>query len=62
MNILPRYECRICWQVYDPATGDPVAQIPPGTEFADLPQDWLCPQCDAPKAQFILIDPETGDA
>ncbi|MDD2876914.1 MAG: rubredoxin [Acidiphilium sp.] len=57
-----RYECRICWQVYDPAIGDQVAQIPPDTEFAALPEDWLCPRCDAPKLQFILIDPETGDA
>jgi [NiFe] hydrogenase assembly HybE family chaperone len=26
-----RLECRICWYVYDPAAGDPVYQIEPGT-------------------------------
>ncbi|MEI2624691.1 MAG: rubredoxin [Giesbergeria sp.] len=26
-----RLECKICWWVYDPAEGDPVWQIPPGT-------------------------------
>ena len=32
-----RLECKICWWVYDPATGDPQWQIAPGTPFADLP-------------------------
>ena len=32
-----RLECKICWWVYDPAEGDAVWQIPPGTAFADLP-------------------------
>ena len=51
-----RMECRICWQIYDPAAGDPVAQIPPGTPFANLPQDWRCPTCDGPKDQFLALD------
>ena len=39
-----RMECKICWYVYDPAEGDVVWQIPPGTPFAasaaalDLPE------------------------
>ena len=33
-----RMECRICWYIYDPAEGDVVWQIPPGTPFAQLPQ------------------------
>ncbi|HEX6828413.1 MAG TPA: rubredoxin, partial [Burkholderiales bacterium] len=32
-----RLECGICWWVYDPDQGDPVWQVPPGTDFADLP-------------------------
>ena len=32
-----RLECKICWWVYDPAVGDPVWQIEPGTAFNDLP-------------------------
>jgi rubredoxin len=49
-------ECRICWHVYDPAEGDPVAQIPPGTPFAELPPQWRCPNCDAAREQFLVLD------
>lgn len=51
-----RLECKICWWVYDPAEGDPVWQIPPGTPFADLPAHWRCPNCDCPPEQFLLLD------
>lgn len=50
-----RRECRICWHVYDPATGDAYWQIPPGTPFSELPPHWTCPQCDAAKECFLLI-------
>jgi rubredoxin len=51
-----RRECKICWQVYDPAEGDPdVWQIPPGTSFADLPAHWTCPNCAATKDQFLVL-------
>lgn len=26
--------------------------IAPGTKFEDLPDDWVCPVCGAPKSQF----------
>ncbi|WP_222105076.1 rubredoxin [Denitromonas halophila] len=51
-----KLECGICWQVYDPAEGDPVWQIPPGTPFADLPAHWTCPNCDAPRHKFMVIE------
>ena len=50
-----RLECRICWYVYDPALGDEVEQIPPGTPFAALPAHWRCPQCDAAQGQFLPL-------
>lgn len=50
-----RLECKICWHVYDPAEGDPVAQIPPGTPFADLPDHWRCPHCEGAKEQFMVL-------
>jgi rubredoxin len=54
-----RRECKICWQVYDPAEGDPaVWQIPPGTPFADLPAHWTCPNCSATKDQFLVLNDE----
>lgn len=52
-----RLECGICWTVYDPAAGDEVAQIPPGTPFAALPSHWTCPQCDAPREKFMIVAP-----
>lgn len=48
-------ECRICWYVYDPAEGDEVGQIPPGTPFAELPPHWRCPQCDAEPGLFLPV-------
>lgn len=50
-----RLECGVCWHVYDPAVGDDVAQIPPGTPFAKLPDGWRCPNCDAEKPRFMVI-------
>ncbi|MEL6977834.1 MAG: [NiFe]-hydrogenase assembly chaperone HybE [Pseudomonadota bacterium] len=56
-----RMECKICWSVYDPAEGDDVRQIPPGTPFAALPADWRCPTCDGERDQFMALDePEDG--
>jgi [NiFe] hydrogenase assembly HybE family chaperone len=57
-----RHECGVCWHVYDPAEGDTVAQIPPGTAFAALPEDWRCPHCEAPKARFLALEPASADA
>jgi [NiFe] hydrogenase assembly HybE family chaperone len=55
-KISPRaiMECKICWTPYDPADGDDTRQVMPGTPFLDLPEDWTCPGCSAPKAQFLV--------
>ncbi len=50
-----RLECRICWHVYDPAVGDPVWQIAPGTPFSRLPPHWRCPECDAESMHFMVV-------
>ncbi|ARE40686.1 Rubredoxin [Rhodovulum sp. P5] len=56
-------ECKICWTSYDPAEGDDYRQVLPGTPFTALPEDWTCPTCDAPKAQFMVReDPGSQDA
>jgi rubredoxin len=52
---MDKYECIICGYIYDPAEGDPENGVDPGTAFADLPADWLCPICSAPKDQFEKI-------
>ncbi len=50
-----RFECGVCWQVYDPEAGDPVWQIPPGTRFEALPEEWCCPTCDSPRNKFLRV-------
>ena len=50
-----KLECKICWSVYDPDIGDDYWQIPAGTPFAQLPDHWRCPECDAGKDQFMVI-------
>ncbi len=57
-KISPRavMECKICWTVYDPARGDDTRQVLPGTAFTALPEDWSCPGCGAPRAQFMVHD------
>jgi rubredoxin len=51
-----RLECSVCWAVYDPALGDAVWQIPPGTPFPALPAHWTCPHCAAEKSGFLVLD------
>ncbi|MFH1033134.1 MAG: rubredoxin [Pseudomonadota bacterium] len=49
---MKKYVCGVCGYVYDPAKGDPDSNIPAGTAFEDLPDDWSCPVCGATKDQF----------
>jgi [NiFe] hydrogenase assembly HybE family chaperone len=51
-----RMECKICWHVYDPREGCDVWQVPPGTPFAALPEEWRCPRCDGDRDQFMVLD------
>ncbi|MGI6359064.1 MAG: rubredoxin [Bacillota bacterium] len=51
---LKQYTCTICGYVYDPAEGDPSNGVKPGTAFEQLPEDWVCPLCGAPKSMFVL--------
>lgn len=48
-------ECKICWYRYEPEHGDPIWQVAPGTPFADLPEDWRCPECDGSRDQFMVV-------
>ncbi|WP_068635335.1 rubredoxin [Thauera butanivorans] len=48
--------CRICGFIYDEAAGLPDEGIPPGTRWEDIPADWTCPDCQAGKDDFELIE------
>ncbi|MCD5425144.1 MAG: rubredoxin [Methanosarcinaceae archaeon] len=52
---MTRYRCSACGYVYDPEIGDPDADIAKGTEFKDLPSDWVCPVCGVDKSYFDEI-------
>lgn len=51
-----KYRCTVCGYIYDPAIGDIDSGIEPGMQFADLPDDWICPECGASKDDFEKID------
>jgi rubredoxin len=52
---MQKMECP-CGYVYDPAEGDYENGVQPGTAFADLPDEWICPKCGAEKEYFYAVD------
>jgi rubredoxin len=46
------WRCALCAFSYDEAQGLPEEGIAPGTRWQDVPQDWICPDCAATKADF----------
>lgn len=53
---MKKYRCTICGYIYDEAKE--------GIKFADLPDDWKCPLCGAPKNLFeeVITDEEQNDS
>ena len=49
---MDKYVCNVCGYIYDPEKGDPDNGIKPGTAFTDIPDEWVCPVCGAPKSEF----------
>lgn len=45
-----KYRCTVCGHIYD--------EEKEGVKFADLPEDWKCPTCKAPKSKFVLVEEE----
>jgi len=54
------WECIVCGFIYDEAKGMPEDGIAPGTPFAQIPDDWSCPECGVAKSDFemVVISPE----
>ena len=50
------WQCILCGFVYDEAAGLPGDGIAPGTRWADVPENWLCPDCSAGKADFEMVE------
>jgi rubredoxin len=47
-----KFKCKICGYVYIPENGDSTHGIKEKTLFENLPKNWLCPICGAPKEYF----------
>lgn len=52
---MKKWECP-CGYIYDPVKGESDSNIDPGTSFDDLPEDWVCPRCEAEKEFFEELD------
>ena len=51
---MDRYVCAVCGYVYDSYDGDPDNGVDQGTAFEDVHDNWVCPKCGAPKADFEM--------
>jgi len=50
---MDRYFCTGCGYVYDPKLGDPEHGVPRGTPFEEIPENYVCPVCNAPETSFL---------
>jgi pyruvate oxidase len=50
---MAKYRCTVCNYVYDDAKEK--------AKFADLPKEWVCPVCGAPKSVFVLLTEKSED-
>ncbi|MBK1647272.1 rubredoxin [Rhabdochromatium marinum] len=53
---MKRYVCLLCGLVYDEAKGWPDDGIEPGTKWEDVSEDWVCPECNAGKEDFEMVE------
>ncbi|MGR5061855.1 anaerobic nitric oxide reductase flavorubredoxin [Photobacterium sp. DNB22_13_2] len=49
------YQCTVCNWIYDPKLGEPMQSIEPGTAFTNLPDWFLCPECQLGKEVFVEV-------
>ena len=50
---MAKYRCTVCNYVYDEAKEK--------RKFTDLPKEWVCPVCGAPKSAFVLLAEKTEE-
>jgi rubredoxin len=50
------WQCVICNFIYDEAAGLPEEGIKPGTAWADIPENWRCPECGFSKRDFEMVE------
>jgi rubredoxin len=55
------HQCQDCLTVYNCEYGDEEQGIEKGTLFKDLPVDYCCSLCEAPKLNFIILNTKKLD-
>ena len=53
---MKKFTCLICGYVYNESIGIPEKGVAPGTKWEDLPDDFACPVCGAPKSVFKPLE------
>lgn len=53
---MTKYVCDVCGWEYDPTVGAEDAGIEPGTAWADVPEDFVCPICSVGKDEFSAAE------
>ena len=53
---MKKWQCIVCGWIYDEEEGCEEEGIPPGTAWADVPEDFVCPECGVGKADFEMIE------
>ena len=51
-----KWQCIVCGWIYDEAEGCEYEDIPPGTPWEDVPDDFICPECGVGKEDFEMIE------
>jgi rubredoxin len=50
------WQCVVCGFVYNEVDGLPEEGIVAGTAWADIPENWACPDCGVAKADFEMVE------
>lgn len=58
--LMKKFVCTICGYIYDESLGNPDHDVAAGTKWENVPEDWVCPICTAPKAMFNEIREESN--
>lgn len=53
---MKKWECIVCGFIYDQELGLPEENIPAGTSWDDIPDDWECPECGVSKEDFEMVE------
>lgn len=52
---MDNWRCKVCGYIYNPAKGDDDGNVPPGTPFEDIHDEWICPVCSVDKSGFVKV-------